>query len=117
MASRSWRASGAAARAPGHGARPAGSWPASVERARQSWDDLAGRPVFVSDEARCDCGAARRVRAPGGAGVHVAACAGILSSGRYSDLAAAAILACAATLWADTSASMGEEEDGDDGQG
>lgn len=35
-----------------------------------------------------------------------------LEAGWYSDVAAAAILACAATLWADTAASMGD--DGDD---
>lgn len=40
MATRSWRASGAAARAPGRGPRPAGSWAASIARARQAWDGL-----------------------------------------------------------------------------
>jgi hypothetical protein len=86
MASRSWARSGTAARAPGRGPRPAGSWAATVARARQSWDELAYPDARLHN--------------------------GTLYG--YSDVAAAAILACAATLWADTAASLGGDEDGDD---
>lgn len=89
MASRAWRASGAV-RAPGRGPRPAGSWAASIARARAAWDELTGGPSELRPEAS-------------------------LASGLvYSDLAAAAILECAGLLWSDTAASMGEEGGVDD---
>lgn len=80
-----------AARPAGRGVRPAGSWAASVARARASWDNLTG-----------------------GAGARHGALHGEYGVA-YSDVAAAAILACAATLWADTAASLAVGED--DGEG
>jgi hypothetical protein len=77
MTKGTWARSGARP-STGRGVRPAGSWAASVARARASFDGLVGVELV-----------------------------------RYSAESAAAILACAATLWADTAAGMGDE-DGDD---
>lgn len=83
MTKGTWARSGARP-STGRGVRPAGSWAASVARARATWDGLPGH---------------------------------VRDAGMYSDVAAAAILACAATLWADTAASMGDDGSGDDASG
>ena len=74
---------------PARGARPAGSWAASLARARAAWDGLTGGPAAF--------GPGWESGAPS----------------RYSEAAAAAILSTALGLWADTAAALG----GDDGDG
>jgi hypothetical protein len=90
MRTSAWARSGARA-STGRGPRPAGSWAASVARARAAWDGLTGGP---SGSTLTGTGYA-------------------VGSVRYSDAAAAAILSTALGLWADTSAALG----GDDGDG
>jgi hypothetical protein len=85
MTKSTWARSGARP-STGRGVRPAGSWAASVERARASWDGLTLH--------RADAGG--------------------LQPAEYSDIAASAILSVALGLWSDTSASMGEDGSGDD---
>jgi hypothetical protein len=84
MTKGTWARSGARP-STGRGVRPAGSWAASVARARAAWDGLTRGPESWGND--------RPV---------------------YSDVGAAAILSTALGLWSDTSASMGDE-DGDDG--
>ena len=86
MPKSAWARSGAV-RSGARGARPAGSWPAAIERARAAWDGLTGGPVY----------------APAG------------TARAYSDVAAAAILGAALGLWADTAAMLGDG--GEDGAG
>lgn len=83
-----WAASGRPVTGKG---RPAGSWGAAVERAREAWDGLAGGPE------RCVCGIPA-----GDERAHRLDC----REGRYSDRAAAAILSTALGLWADTAATL-----------
>ena len=116
MASRSWSASGrrpARDRAAMTGrARPAGSFAVALARAREAWDGLTGGPGGVMiDYSLCDCGiAAAPVRSgPVDLPEHPQGCAGIVSTGRYSDQAAAAIIDAALRLWPDSAASMGED--------
>lgn len=110
--SRSWRASGAPRSARARSAaRPEGSLHVAVDRARELWDGLTGGPPpLVVDYKFCDCGAG--AMRPSGA--HAPACAGIRSTGHYSEAAAAAILDAGLRLWPDTAASMaGPEDDGE----
>jgi hypothetical protein len=104
MTARSWAASGRRrdpdAGRPRRAPRPVGSWGAALERARASWDSLAGGPARLW-VVRCECG-----RGPGpDGGEHGGDC---VRERVYSDAAAAAILAAALGLWADTAAAMGE---------
>ena len=89
MGSRTWaRSAGKPSTRSGvsRGPRPAGSWSAALDRARREWDALTGGPAALL------------------AGV---------SQGRYSDEAAAAILALAVALWPDVAAGMAElDQDG-----
>ena len=82
MRTSAWTRSGA--RPSRSGARPAGSWAASIARARAAWDGLA-----YPDGRSHDGGAFG-----------------------YSAEAAAAILSTALGLWADTAAALGGD-DGD----
>lgn len=105
MGSRSWAASGrprGGASASGPRPRPAGSWLASIARARDAWDDLTGGPTA---DGGVDIG-------PGDI---VALSPGDVAPVRlvYSDAAAAAILDTALRLWADTAASIGEDPEVD----
>jgi len=90
MSNRTWaRSAGKPSTRSGvsRGPRPAGSWGAALDRARREWDALAGGPP---------------VDLLTGAGAR-----------RYSEQAAAAILALAVALWPDVAAGMAElDQDG-----
>jgi len=117
--SKSWRASGSprASRTPGAGARPEGSLHVAMERARVIWDGLTGGPgPALVDHSLCDCGVLTRpFSVDGGDGLtiagpeHLPGCAGIVSTGRYSEYAAATILDAGLRLWGDTAATMTED--------
>jgi|GEM_PF-3058380 len=96
----SWAASGArrAAASRPRAARAPGSWALAVARAREAWDDLTGGPAV-------DIGPDTSRLAPGA----VADPATLPRDMRYSDAAAAAILAAALGLWADTAAAMDDD--------
>jgi len=83
MRTSAWARSGA--RPSRSGARPAGSWAAAVARARAAWDALTMGAPDGLDRQRL----------------------------WYSDVAAAAILSTAVSLWSDTAAALG----GDNGDG
>lgn len=83
MRTSAWARSGRTAAA--RTARPAGSWAASIARARAAWDGLTGGPGPVMLGGPIE---------------------------PYSDEAAAAILSTALGLWFDTSAALGGD-DGD----
>jgi hypothetical protein len=106
VAGRSWAASGRT-RAPGRGARPAGSWPVAVQRARDAWDALTGGP-------NVDVGPDTSSLAPGEI-VDGSPDGPLPRDLRYSDMAAASILDTALRLWPDTAATMGGDPEGDSG--
>jgi hypothetical protein len=106
MGSSSWEQANKRARsartATARGPRPAGSWSAAIERARDAWDDLTGGPGV----GPCDCRPGRQ-----GARVHDLGCASVQPA-RYSEGAAAAILSTALGLWSDTGLLMGGDGPG-----
>lgn len=102
MSGRSWAASGRRRAGDGsRGPRPAGSWAAAVARARGTWDQLTGGPTV-------DIGPDTSVVGPG----ELVAEDRLPRDIRYSDQAAAAIMAAALGLWADTAAAMADDDDG-----
>ncbi|HEY3544588.1 MAG TPA: hypothetical protein VGK17_00690 [Propionicimonas sp.] len=95
----SWAASGRSGAPAGRAPRVAGSWAASLVRAREAWDGLTGGPA----DRRCAvCKGACAVgsgRLDDAGRVHLVQVV-------YSDAAAASILGVALALWADTAAGM-----------
>ena len=116
MRTTAWARSGA--RPSRSGTRPAGSWAASVARARAAFDGLAGASTVITGAVVDAGGGEVRVLVDRGTRAYPAVGVGVrvvvLGSGAgYSDVAAAAILSTALGLWSDTAAALG----GDDGDG